>query len=98
MYERSGFKWTWTTSAWLALASLAILITVCLTAANTWAAPPVAGSSPSSAGKLGLESPTPTATTTCSLPYTVITSTGTIEPGTQDIGNHCDDCNTAITL
>ena len=40
----------------------------------------------------------PTVTATCSPNYLITTSTGTIEPGTQDIGNHCDDCNTTITL
>jgi hypothetical protein len=30
--------------------------------------------------------------------YTYTTGTGGIEPGTVDIGNHCDDCATYITL
>jgi hypothetical protein len=30
------------------------------------------------------------------LPYT--TGTGTIVPGTNDIGNHCDNCTTTISL
>jgi hypothetical protein len=30
--------------------------------------------------------------------YTITTSTGTITPGTTDVGNHCDDCSTSITL
>jgi hypothetical protein len=30
------------------------------------------------------------------LPY--VTGTGTIVPGTNDIGNHCDDCTTTISL
>src|ERR1051326_155618 len=29
---------------------------------------------------------------------TTTTSTGNIVPGTTDIGNHCDDCDTTITL
>ena len=41
-------------------------------------------------------SPTPTAT--CAAGYTTNTSTGTITPGGTDIGNHCDDCTTDITL
>src|SRR2546430_486765 len=36
---------------------------------------------------------------TASSDYTVTTSTGaSIVPGTDDIGNHCDDCGTGITL
>jgi hypothetical protein len=30
--------------------------------------------------------------------YTVTTGTGSIVPGTTDIGNHCDDCGTVIAL
>jgi hypothetical protein len=30
--------------------------------------------------------------------YVVATATATIAPGTTDIGNHCDDCTTNITL
>ena len=30
--------------------------------------------------------------------YVISTGTGTIEPGTTDTGNHCDDCTTAIAL
>src|SRR5207253_1359432 len=44
---------------------------------------------------------TPTATSTpnrqCII-YYHSTATATIVPGTTDTGNHCDDCNTAITL
>ncbi|HKP53613.1 MAG TPA: S-layer homology domain-containing protein [Chloroflexia bacterium] len=40
-------------------------------------------------------SPTPT---TCIPNYVVATATGTIVPGTVDIGNHCDDCTTHVTL
>ncbi|HEX9990875.1 MAG TPA: S-layer homology domain-containing protein [Chloroflexia bacterium] len=47
--------------------------------------------------------PTATATTPSPTPcgggnYGVITSTGTIVPGTTDIGNHCNDCTTNVTL
>jgi hypothetical protein len=35
--------------------------------------------------------------TTCQ-DYQVSQSTGSIVPGTTDTGNHCDDCNTAVTL
>jgi hypothetical protein len=31
-------------------------------------------------------------------PYTTTTGSGVIVPGTTDIGNHCDDCPTPITL
>src|SRR3954466_11572867 len=44
----------------------------------------------------GTPSPTPTAT--CTVGYTTATSTGTITAGGTDIGNHCDDCTTDITL
>src|SRR5215467_15498543 len=30
--------------------------------------------------------------------YTMSQSTGTVVPGTVDIGNHCDDCGTTIAL
>ena len=43
-------------------------------------------------------SPTPTATPSCTPGYTTATSTGTITAGGTDIGNHCDDCTTDITL
>ena len=42
--------------------------------------------------------PSPTATPSCSPGYTTSTGTGTITPGGTDIGNHCDDCTTDITL
>src|SRR5881392_2620215 len=42
--------------------------------------------------------PSPTATPSCTPSYTTTTSTGTITPGGTDIGNHCDDCTTDITL
>ncbi|MFL5732390.1 MAG: hypothetical protein ACJ78Q_04245, partial [Chloroflexia bacterium] len=43
----------------------------------------------------------PTASPTCSTTsnyFFVPTSGATVEPGIYDIGNHCDDCVTAITL
>src|SRR5262249_37017915 len=45
-------------------------------------------------------SPTPTATptATCQITYTTSTGSGTITPGGTDIGNHCDDCTTQVTL
>src|SRR4029077_3477535 len=50
----------------------------------------------------GSPTPTPTATATgspsCTPGYTTATSTGTITAGGTDIGNHCDDCTTDITL
>jgi hypothetical protein len=42
--------------------------------------------------------PAPVATCGINSNYAVITSTATIEPGTTDVGNHCDTCNTNITL
>ena len=44
----------------------------------------------------GTPSPTPTAT--CQPTYTTATTTGTVSPGGTDIGNHCDDCTTMVTL
>jgi FG-GAP-like repeat len=40
----------------------------------------------------------PLATAACSSDYTFVAGTGTIVPGTTDIGNHCDDCTTSIPL
>jgi hypothetical protein len=54
-----------------------------------------------SATSTATASPTPTATATatpCQTSYTTATSTGTITAGGTDIGNHCDDCTTDITL
>src|SRR5215471_17404728 len=59
---------------------------------------PTASPSPTSTATA---SPTPTATATatpCQTGYTTATSTGTITPGGTDIGNHCDDCTTQVTL
>jgi hypothetical protein len=44
----------------------------------------------------GTPSATPTAT--CQPTYTTATTTGTITAGGTDIGNHCDDCDTLVTL
>ena len=44
----------------------------------------------------GTPSPTPTAT--CGPGYTTTTGSGVITPGGTDVGNHCDDCTTDITL
>ncbi len=50
----------------------------------------------------GCSSPTPTPTPTASPGpcenYVTTTDTGSIVPGTTDIGNHCDDCATPITF
>ena len=47
----------------------------------------------------GTPSPTPTATATpCTAQYAVAQITGTIVPGTTDIGNHGDDTVTTIAL
>ena len=42
--------------------------------------------------------PAPVATCGPNSNYAVITSTGVIDPGTTDTGNHCDDCTTSIAL
>jgi hypothetical protein len=50
----------------------------------------------------GCASPTPTPTPTASLApcdnYVTTTDTGSIVPGTTDVGNHCDDCATPIAF
>jgi len=44
-------------------------------------------------------SPTVTPTPQCQgVTYTISTATATMIPATNDIGNHCDDCTTAINL
>ena len=42
--------------------------------------------------------PSPTATANPCLVYTISTGTGTIVPGTTNVGSACDDCSTNITL
>ncbi len=42
--------------------------------------------------------PTATATPSCSPNYTFTSGTGTLVPGVDDTGNHCDDCLTSISL
>jgi hypothetical protein len=54
----------------------------------------VNGSCPSG----GSPTPTPSGSPSCTPGYTTATSTGTITAGGTDIGNHCDDCTTDITL
>jgi hypothetical protein len=49
----------------------------------------------------GFRTPTNTATrtpTVCGPGYRIVQSTGTVITGTTDIGNHCDDCTTAVPL
>ncbi len=41
---------------------------------------------------------TATATSNPCLVYAIAATTATIVPGTTDVGNHCDDCNSPITL
>jgi hypothetical protein len=65
------------------------------TATHTPTATPTATATATSTGT---PSATPTPTATCQVTYTTATTTGTITPGGTDIGNHCDDCTTDITL
>ena len=51
------------------------------------------GGSPTPTG-----TPSPTPTATCQPTYTTATTTGSITGGGTDIGNHCDDCTTMVTL
>jgi len=46
----------------------------------------------------GAPSPTPTPTATVSSCDTIVQSAGTIVPGGNDIGSHCDNCVTTISL
>src|SRR6266487_5720509 len=46
----------------------------------------------------GTPSPTPTGSPIACSNYVTSTGTDTIVPGTDDTGNHCDDCATSITL
>src|SRR5690242_12004618 len=73
--------------AGMALALPALLLTAVLLARPGQAAP--AGATPT---------PTGTPTPTCTPSGTFITGTATLVPGAIDTGNHCDDCDTAITL
>ncbi|MFL5733934.1 MAG: dockerin type I domain-containing protein [Chloroflexia bacterium] len=99
MQRRNGYRWTLTTYAWLALAALAFFFGLSLVAPRAWAAPSAAAGSVSGGGIQGpIDTTTPTASITCSPDYVITASTGAVVPGTVDIGNHCDDCNTTITL
>ena len=42
--------------------------------------------------------PSATPTPTCQVTYTTATTTGTLNAGGSDIGNHCDDCDTLVNL
>jgi hypothetical protein len=56
---------------------------------------------PSAAPAQALTAGTPTLTPTVCPPggnYVIIPTTGTLEPGTTDVGNHCDACLTFLTL
>jgi hypothetical protein len=60
------------------------------------ATPTATATATATATPTGTPSATPTAT--CQVTYTTATTTGTITAGGTDIGNHCDDCTTDITL
>ena len=51
---------------------------------------------PSDTGAIPLDTPTPTPT--CPGSYTFTSGAGTFVMGVTDIGNHCNDCNTTISL
>src|SRR5215212_1609236 len=99
MFHGEGTKLRWAT---FALASLALLFLAGLSAIGRSEARAAGmteqmSDSITGAGKLG-PNDTPAVTPTCGPDYTVITSTGTIEPGVTDIGNHCVNCTTLINL
>src|SRR5206468_2022535 len=91
---------------WFALAAMAGLICVGLAASNALAQAPTGGASTGAAptGKAPVaqqksDKAAPSAPLSCNNDYVMTTSTGNaIVPGTNDIGNHCDDCNTTIAL
>ena len=91
---------------WFALAVLAGFICVGLAASNALAQAPTGGASTGSApaGKAPVAQPksdkvAPSVPMTCTQDYIITTSTGNaIDPGTTDIGNHCDDCLTVFAL
>src|SRR5438552_368561 len=72
----------------MALALPALLLTAVLLARPGQAAPAGAILTPTGG------TPTPT----CTPSGTFITGTATLVPGATDTGNHCDDCETVITL
>jgi hypothetical protein len=77
-----------------------------ITQMRTRATPPSAGAdltvtpSQTSSGPVGTATATPTATPTprTCCEYATTKRTGTIVPGTLDIGNHCDNCVTLISF
>src|SRR3954453_6835539 len=99
MFHGEGRKLRWVT---FALASLALLFLAGFSAigrseARAAGMTEQVSSSITGAGKLG-PNDTPTVAPTCGPDYTVITSTGPIDPGGTDIGNHCVNCTTLINL
>src|SRR5437868_2255335 len=95
---------------WIGMALLALLVGIGAMASATFAATPsgapVVGGPAATGGKAvssgGVNNPldTPTPTPTCGVVqnYNITQSTGTIIPGTTDIGNHIDDGTTTIAL
>ncbi|MDQ2807772.1 MAG: S-layer homology domain-containing protein [Chloroflexota bacterium] len=79
---------------------------------NSLTLPPIGTPTPTATGTLPTATRTSTATQTATatgtatatatpnpcLVYAITTGTGTIVPGTTDIGNACDDCTTTIML
>ncbi len=59
---------------------------------------PTATGTPPTSTRTPTVTNTPTATPTSCGTYGFATATGTIVPGTTDIGNHCDDCITTIVF
>ncbi len=61
------------------------------------ATPSVTGTPPT-ATRTAVVTPSATATPGPCFNYTITTGTSTVISGTQDIGNHCDDCATTVQL
>src|SRR5437763_16433789 len=90
---------------WTLLLLMLLLVVALLSAGAAFAQLPASSpTGPAAQGNgpaQGTATRTATATPTiCVGPrdYTMATATATIIPGTQDVGNHCDVCNTAITF
>src|SRR3712207_499283 len=96
MFHGEAHQWRWAT---FTIASLALLLALGLSTTGAWAdAPAQASDSSLSAGKQLGAGATSTPDPTCDPDYTVAVSTGTIVPGTTDLGNHCDNCTTPLNI
>jgi len=94
-----GIRTRW----WFALAALAGFICIGLASSNALAQAPTGGASTGAAPKAKAAQPkgdkaAPSAPLVCNNPYVITSSSGAIDPGVNDIGNHTDDGLTVINL